>query len=571
VRRADARAALLALALGGAACVPAGAAGTEAYRPVTEARLRAAARDDGWLMYRRSWDAQAYAPHASINRANVGRLRLAFTYDTGMPQGHESVPIVNGRSMFVTTPFSRVVALDAVTGAVRWVYEPQLRSTALARVCCDMVNRGVALYGTNVYVGTLDSHLIALDARTGRVVWDRAVAPPSGGYAITGAPLVAAGLVMTGVAGGEFGANGFVAAFDARTGAPAWRRATIPASGAGWANGTTRHGGGSSWLTGSFDPATRTVFWGIGNPSPWLAQARPGPNPYTDSVLALDAATGRIKWWFQFTPHDSWDYDGVNEMVLVNVVRNGRRVRALLHADRNGYLFALDRDTGALLYARPYVKSTAVLGYDGRGRARIDPRAYPRYGRDAFACPSSAGGKNWYPVAYSPRDGAVYVPILHLCMRMHAVAVPSNTIERYLREDVTLVAEPNAPAIGEFAAIDAATGVKRWSLRSRYPWTGGVLATAGGLVFTAAADREFRALDAATGRTLWRYATRSAVVAPPSSYVAGGRQYIAIFAGWGGGLSVFGGPATTLTRSTPRGGRLYVFALPGASAPPNGP
>ena len=543
-----------------------------AYPAVTNERLAAAASDDGWLMYRRSYDAHGFAPFDEITPANVATLKTAFTYDTHLPQGHESPPLVNGNTLFVTAPLDEVIALDATTGAVRWTYQPKIDPKALRAVCCDVVNRGVALYGTNVYIGTIDDRLIALDAATGKVVWERAVLPPGeGDHAITGAPLIVNGMVITGVAGGEYGARGLIAAYNATTGAPVWQRWTVPKPGEPggdtWPDGAYKRSGGDTWITGSYDPETKTLFWGTGNPSPWFGALRPGKNLFSDSVLALDPATGAMRWYYQYTPNDSWDYDGVNELILADVPVNGAPVPALLHADRNGYFFAIDRRSGKLIYAKPFAKTTSISGYSADGNAIVNPAAYPVVGKTVFACPSSAGAKNWYPAAFSPQTKLVYVPTLHLCAK---VTGTGNIHERfgYFGEVSETVAEPGADGFGELQALDIASGTQRWSVPSKFPWTGGVVATAGGLVFSGNASGDFFALDASSGKELWKAHLSSGVLGVPVSYRVAGKQYVAVYCGYGGGLAAFGGPAAALTAKIPRGGRLYVFTLPTSSASP---
>lgn len=539
-------------------------AASQDYPAVTDSRLLAAASDAGWLMYRRSYDSRAYAPFKQISPSNVKSLRTAFTYATGLPQGHESPPIVNGNTMFITTPMDNVIALDATSGRVLWKYVPNIAIEALRAVCCDVVNRGVALYGNDVYVGTIDDRLIALDARTGHVLWSRQVVPVGKDHAITGAPLVVDGRVITGVAGGEFGARGLLAAFDAKTGRPLWQRWTVPAPGEyggdTWPRGAYLRGGGDTWVTGSYDPQTRTLFWGTGNPGPWFGGKRPGANLFTDSLLALDPATGTMKWYFQYTPHDSWDFDGVNELVLVTLEHNGQQIPAIVHADRNGYFFAIDRRNGKLIYAHAFVKNNTILGYDADGKARLDPAKYPRIGATVLDCPSSGGGKNWYPMAYSPQTKLAYVPTLHLCAQVTGTGKLREAFG-YFGEVSLTVAEPGASGFGELDAIDTRTGRKAWSYPSRYPWTGGVLDTATGLVFSGDAGGRFYAFDAKTGSVLWKQQLSSGIIAPPVTYMAGGKQYIAVYAGYGGGLAAFGGPAAQLTAHVPRGGKLYVYSL----------
>jgi alcohol dehydrogenase (cytochrome c) len=545
------------------------------WNTVDDARLLRAGGDDGWLMYRRSYDSHGFAPFDQINARNVAGLAVAFSYETGMPQGHEAAPIVNGRYMFVTTPLDHVVALDATNGSVLWTYEPVIAGRSLRTVCCDVVNRGVAVYGDMVYVATVDDRVIALDARTGAVRWEQAIAPFGTGYAMTSAPLVVKGRLIVGIASGEYGARGFIEALDPRTGALLWKHFTVPAAGEPgsetWPAAMLARGGGSTWLTGSFDPESNTLFWGVGNPSPWFAGNRPGTNLYTDSVLALDPASGALKWYFQFTPHDSWDYDGANENVLVDLVRNGKPLKALYHADRNGQFVVLDRTNGRFVFAMPFVKTTGITGYSANGVAIANRAAYIDGQTPGDVCPSSIGGKNWWPTSYSPLTGLAYVPTMHMCMTIAPAAAGYVEGSPYTEESMKLYPEPGSDGFGEVQAIDVATGARKWSYRTKLPWTDGTLATAGGLVFSGGADQWFVAFDAATGTPLWRDKLSSGIIGVPVSYRVAGRQYVAVFAGWGGGVSLFGGPAAEAAAAVPRGGKLYVFALPPTAAAAGAP
>jgi alcohol dehydrogenase (cytochrome c) len=563
--RALAASLLLAAAFLAGAASPARAADAPAPWPaVDDARLTAAASDDGSLMYRRSYDSRGYAPFAQIDRASVSRLQLAYSYRTGMPQGHEAAPVVNGRYLYITTPMDHVVALDATTGKPLWTYVHPVVPRAVRTVCCDVVNRGVAIYGDLVYIATIDNHVVALDGRSGAVVWDRTLASSGVGYAMTSAPLVVHGALIVGISGGEYGARGFITALDAKTGADRWKAYTVPAAGEPgaetWPAGTAR--GGGPWLTGSYDPATDTLFWGVGNPGPWRADVRRGANLYSNSLLALDPATGRMKWYFQFTPNDEWDYDGVNETVLADITWHGTKRKALYHADRNGQFVVLDRVSGKLIYATPFVKANAVLGYDANGTAVIDPAARLHDGPPPIVCPSSIGGKNWWPTAYDPELGLAYIPVSHTCMTMTRSELEDRPGVAYLGVDEKIVPEPGAAGFGEVLALDVNTGKKVWSHASALPWNDGMLATAGGLVFSGSVDRTFMAFDARTGKVLWQYATSSGIIGPPVTYRVAGKQYVAVLAGWGGGVAMFGGPAADAAKAIPRGGELYVFALP---------
>src|SRR6202162_1289212 len=348
-----------------------------AYPSVTSERLVNAQKDNGWLMYRRNYESTGYAPFDVINSGNVDKLKVAFDYESGLSQGHEAAPVVNGKYMFVTTPMDHLIAMDATTGKVLWKYEYPIDPKALKTVCCDVVNRGVALYGDLVYMGTLGNHIVALDAATGEVKWDTALAPPGGGYFITAAPLVVNGKVIIGDGGGEYGARGFIVGMNAKTGKVEWKTYTTAAPGTPggdtWPKGAYLTGGGNPWITGTYDHATNTLFWGVGNPGPWLATLRPGNNLYTDSVLALDPNTGQLKWYYQWTPNDTWDYDGANEVVLTDLTYRGQAYKALVHADRNGWFYSVNRSDGKLIYAEPFVHATSITGM----RDGISQSAHP--------------------------------------------------------------------------------------------------------------------------------------------------------------------------------------------------
>ena len=379
----------IAALIGVSACSKGGAVShdsTPGWVTVTDARLLDAGRDDGWLMYLRTYDAHAHAPFAQIDRRNVGRLHVVFTHEFSIPEGYEAPPIVNGRTMIVTTPLNHVYALDAVTGKKLWQYDHPLPKIALRTVCCDVVNRGVALYGDMAYEATLDNHVVALDARTGKVVWETAVAAPGIGYAMSGAPLAIRGKIIVGDGGGEYASRGFLVALDAKTGKEVWRFYTTPAPGEPggntWPGKTYLHGGADPWMTSSYDPETNTLFTGTGNPSPWLWLERKGQNLYSDSILALNPDTGKLKWYFQQTPNDPWDYDATATVVLADVTIGGRNRHVLFQASRNGWLYVIDRTTGRLIYMKPFTKSLSVTGYDsahriGYGRRRASAADRP--------------------------------------------------------------------------------------------------------------------------------------------------------------------------------------------------
>ncbi len=544
------------------------ASASGSWQPVTDDRLLHASADNGWLMYLRTYDSQAHVPYTQINASNVAKLHTVFTHDVAIPEGFEAPPIVNGRTMIVTTPMNRVYALDAVTGNQLWEYDYQVDKKALRTVCCDMVNRGVALYGNNAYMSTLDNHVIAIDARNGKVVWNTKVEAPGFGYAMTNAPLAVKGLIVVGDGGGEYGTRGFVEALDAATGAEKWRFYTIPApnekGGDTWPGQTYLHGGGNPWMPGSYDAQTDTLLWGVGNPAPWLSLARKGQNLYTDSVVGLDPTSGKVKWYFQETPNDSWDYDAVATPALADVTINGKPRKVFYQAARNGWFYVVDRTNGKLILAKQFTRATSVTGYDtARNIGTVDASLKPQVGQEVFTCPAFFGGDNWWSYTFDPKTGYAYVPTMHTCMKISAQKPgPYKAGLGYLEEGFEVEPVPGAFGWGALQAIDVATGKQIWSKETKMPWNDGTLSTDSGLVFSGTPDQKFYAFDARTGKILWTQQTSSGIVGQPVSYQVDGKQYIAVQAGWGGVSPFWGGPKMTpLFRHIPLGGRLYVFSL----------
>ena len=541
----------------GAATPPGAAAQAPDYTPVTDERLRSPA-DGDWLMYRRTYDSWGYSPLDQITAANVAGLEPVWMLSTGVTSGHESPPIVNDGIMFVTTPGDRVIAVDARTGDRLWLYERQFPE--------DMshphwTNRGVGLYGDKVYYTTHDAFLVALDAVTGGVVWEAAVADYREGHYMTMAPLVANGKVLVGASGGELGIRGFVAAYDAESGGEVWRSHTIPGPGEPgnetWPGGTWRTGGAPVWITGSFDPALNLTYWGTGNPGPWIGDRRPGDNLHTNSVVAFDADTGELKGRHQYHWNGSWDWDEASAPLLIDVPRGGRTVPALVHPGRNGYLWLLERGPDAITFvdAWPYVDQNVFTAIDPvTGRPEYDPERKPGTGKPATFCPSLWGGKDWPPAAYSPRTGYLYVPANeNLCSTIVGVEVEYVPGRGFTGASSQVFVADGAGHLGEIQAWDLSTGEQVWT--HEFPesqnW-GPILATAGGLVFAGDAhDRYFRAFDAATGALLWERPTNSGVIGVPSSYAVDGVQYVAVQSGW-----------------RRRGGVVWVFALRGGESAP---
>jgi alcohol dehydrogenase (cytochrome c) len=548
-------------------------AGAPSFPPVTDQRLLDAAHDDGWLMYLRTYSGQGHAQFTEINTSNVSGLREVFTHDVSIPEGFEAPPIVNGHTMIVTTPLDRAYALDATDGRRLWEYDRDLPVRELRTVCCDMVNRGVALYGTNAYMATLDNHVVALDARSGKVLWDKAIySLPGEGYAMTLAPLAVDGKVIVGESGGEFGIRGFIVALDPATGAEKWRTYTVPGphdpNGGTYPGTTYLHGGGGAWLTGTYDAETHTLLWGVGNPSPWLATERPGRNLYSDSVLALDVATGHIKWYFQQTPNDTWDYDATNTPVVADVTIAGKPRKVFYQAARNGWFYVVDRLNGELISMTPFTKTTSVTGYDRvRKIGLTDVKMRPQTGKSVFTCPAFFGGDNWWPYSFDPQTGFAYVPTMKTCMTIAGLRPTKfQAGAQYVDESFVVQHVPGMTGWGALQAIDVATGRRMWSFDTQQPWDDGTLTTDGGLVFSGTPDQKFYAFDAKTGKVLWMHHMRSGVIGVPTTYRVDGRQYVAVQSGWGGVAPFYGGKNMVPGfRGIPLGGRLYVFALPPAA------
>ncbi len=543
------------------------------YQPVTAARLLTP-EDNNWLMVRRTYDGWGFSPLAAITPDNVKRLRPVWTFATGERRVHEAAPVVNGGVMFISTPNNQVVALDAKSGTVLWRYR---RPRPAGVFVLHDTNRGVALLGDKVFYAAAEAVLVALDAKTGREVWTTTVADNKSAYYITLAPLVADGKVMVGASGGEFGVRGFVAAFDPESGKEQWRTFTVPAPGERgsetWPKGEQwRTGGAPVWVTGNYDPETNLAFWGTGNGGPWIGDQRPGDNLYVASTIAIDVATGQIKGHFQYDPNESWDWDEVSPPILVDYQRNGRTVKGLVNVARDGYLWFLERTNGAINFVegKPFVTQNVYRSLDpATGRPDVDPARKPGTGKAAEFCPSPHGGKNWPPIAFSPKTRMIYIPANNnLCGTLTGVPITYERGRAFAgaRSGKPFLA-PGADHVGEVQAWNVDTGARVWTHSyAKSPNWGSMLATAGGLVFTGGTnDRRIHAFDAATGALLWEYQTNSGIVAPPTSFAIDGRQYVAVHAGWGGDPR---GMQNTLNRIFPgqypevqEGGAVWVFAV----------
>lgn len=503
-----------------------------AVEPVRyEDLLRADQMPDRWLTYSGGYDGHRFSSNNQITSANAAGLRLSWIRQyEALDPSIETTPLVVSGHMFVTVPPNRVEALDAGTGALIWAYDRDLpRHLSL---CCGYVNRGLAVLGSTLFFGTLDAHLVALDINTGRVSWDVEIADYKAGYSITGAPLALKNLVITGVAGGEFGIRGFIDARDAATGKKVWRFYTIPQPGQPgadtWARDTWKTGGGPTWLTGSFDPGTNLLYWPTGNPSPeFEGEARVGDNLYTNSVLALDVDRGDLQWHFQFTPHDVLDCDANEIVVLLDGSGANEPQHLLAQANRNGFFYLLDAKAGLFRSAKPFAKQTWAKGIDSHGHPEINPAAHPAEKGTAIY-PSLAGATNWQSPSYSPFTGLIYVPVLDWGGTYYKVPTKYRPGEPFLGGSFQYSAGTSAQ--GAVRALNPVTGEVGWEYRNPATNVGGLLSTAGGVVF-GSQNQSFFALDAGTGRELWRISTGGRTVAAPITFLNRGRQMVTIAAG----------------------------------------
>ncbi len=529
------------------------------FTPVSDQMLL----DDGtdgnnWLTYGGSYDNQRYSTLTQVSKDNVKDLQLAWTYQTGIPLSFETTPVVVNGVMYMTTPNSNVMALNAVTGEEMWRYEPKLGTTI---ICCGPNNRGVAVHGSHVIVGTLDARLVALNNADGTVAWEVKVDDPTAGYSQTMAPLIADGKVIVGTSGAEYGIRGYVKAFDPADGKLLWTWYSIPAPGEApngwfgeWKNtdpfGTPlnrniakekadsakyadswERGGGSMWMTPAYDPATKTLYATIGNPSPDLdGEIRPGDNLYTESLVALDATTGKLKWYFQMVPHDVWDLDAVSPPILFE--RNGRKLVG--HAGKTGWYYVVDAATGKpVIRSENFVPHENMFAQPTKAGVRM--------------LPGANGGSEWSPAAYDPKNGRVFVLGLHQPMNYSTTSVPFKKGQLWLGSAFRAI--PGEDQWGTFSAINVDDGKIAWQRRVPNPMIGGALATAGGLVFVGQANGSFDAFDANDGKVLWRHRAGAGVNAAPMTYMVNGTQYIAVAAG--GNFQISAKP----------GDDLLVFAL----------
>jgi PQQ-dependent dehydrogenase (methanol/ethanol family) len=560
--------------------------------------------DGQWTMPSKDYASTRYSGLNQINGGNVARLRLAFSFDTNNRRGQEAAPIVVGSTMYVITPYPNYVwALDlAKGGKPKWVFRPRPKPASQGVACCDVVNRGAVFANGRIYFNTLDGSVFAIDAASGRQIWRTNIGNINKGETITMAPLVAGGKVLVGNSGGEFGVRGWLAALDANSGRVAWRAwSTGPDKDVligpsfrpyyamdrgkdlgvkSWPPEAWKIGGGTTWGWISYDPKTKTVFYGTGNPGPWNPAQRPGDNKWTTGVFARDIATGQARWFYQSSPHDLFDHDDINEQVLLDMPVGGQMRQVLVRPGRNGYMYVIDRRTGQVYSADPFGFINSSRGVDLKS-GRLIPIAdkEPKEGRvTRNICPAAPGAKDWNPSAFSPRTGLLYVPHINLCMDEGNIEANYIAGTPYLGAEVKMYAGPGGNR-GIFTAWDPVRRRAVWSIREDLPLWSGALATGGDLVFYGTMEGRFKALDARSGKLLWQVKLDSGIISQPVSYRGpDGRQYVAVLTGvggWAGAIvsaqldprdptSALGmvNAMRDLPKKTKAGGKLYVFALP---------
>ena len=587
-----------------------GAGPSEISSADTQARLAASAAVDAariqdqkpgeWLSYGRAYSENRFSPLTQINTGNVKDLGVAWQFRTYTVRGLEATPLVANGIMYITGSWSKVWALDAKTGKELWSYDPKVPGTWGRYACCDVVNRGVALWKGYVYVGTLDGRLVKLDATTGKPVWDINTIDRNRAYTITGAPRIVEGLVVIGNGGAEYDTRGYVTAYDADTGRQVWRFYVVPgnpiipqenpalnAALKTWTTGGKHPwwelgGGGAPWNSMAYDPQLKLLYVGTGNGDPWNRNVRSpggGDNLYLSSILALHVETGELAWYYQVTPGDTWDFDATADLTLADLKIDGKVRKVIMQAPKNGFFYVLDRETGKLISAKPFAVMNWATGIDMKTGRPIENPAARYTDKMAIVMPRQAGAHNWQPMSYSPDTGLVYIPSAD----GSALFVPQSQDKFVYKPrawnigmdfaavfkavlDAVKAGNPPPPAMGYLKAWDPVTQKEVWHEPMGGAWNGGVLSTAGNLVFTGGADGIFAAYNAKTGEKLWSIDLKTGILAPPMTYTVDGEQYVALMAAWGGagGLADPKDMKSAVSKYHTNQGRLFVFKLGGA-------
>jgi len=607
----------IACSFAAAALMPSGASAqaqaapslSESPAPATSSTRRsmlpAGSKESDWLIPGHDYGSTRYSELDKITTSNVAQLKEAWSYTTGIADGHEGQPLVVDGRMYVVTPFpNKLIAFDlSKPGPAKlWEYAPPIDQTAFGKACCDDVNRGASYYDGKIIYNVLDNATVAVDAKTGKQVWRTKLADPNQGSTMTMAPLVAKGKVYVGNSGGEMGVRGWITALDAKTGKMVWQAfntgpdkdvkigssykpfySAMKAQNLGvtsWRGDQWKIGGATVWGWITFDPESNTVFYGTANPGTWNPDLRPGDNLFSTAAMARDADTGTLKWAYQYTPHDAWDYDGVNEHIVADIPFNGATRKVLVHFDRNGYAYTIDRSTGQVLVAQPFQYLNWATGVDlASGRPTLVDDKQTHQGRmTENICPSSTGARDQQPAAYSPKTHLFYTPATNLCMDYGGIEAKYIAGTPYVGAAVKMYGGPGGNR-GEFLAWDAGTGKKVWGIKENFPVWSGALATAGNVVFYGTMDGDFKAVNATSGEVLWKTHFNSGIVGNPITYLGpDGKQYVAVYEGVGGwaGAIVPGNLSPDdpyaalgavnamkdLPDHTKAGGALHVFVLP---------
>jgi len=541
------------------------------YSAVTQQRLENP-EPGNWINYRRTYNGHVFSPLDQINASNVKSLTPVWTLSTGVIEGHEAPPLVNNGVMFIATPMNQVIAADAKTGDIYWRYRAKVPDDLFQ---LHPTSRGVGFWGDKLFLAQTDDKLVALDARTGKEVWSQTVDDYKKGYYLSLMPLVVDGKVYVGTSGGEYGVRGYVAAYDANDGHQLWRSYTVPGPGEPghdtWKTDAWKTGGGGAWMTGNYEPKTKTIYWGVGNPSPWPGPSHPGDNLYTTSTIALDPDSGKIKSHFQYQWNDSWDWDEMDPAMLVNGDVGGKSGEFLVHPSRSGYLWVLKPGAEAIEFvsAQPYVHQDAFKSVDPKtGRPSYNEEHKPDIGKLIYFCPSLWGGKDWPSASYSDSDKLLVIPAQNdMCGQMEGRVEPYDAGKLWLGTDPAgLLLRPIGDHIGELQGWDLNTGKKVW--QHNYPTMlfASAMTTGGGLTFIGGSDdRFFRAFNTKTGDLLWQMRLNSGIIGMPSAFEVDGKEYIAIQAGWGvDGQRITDGLAKTKLKVNPdgaQGGVVWVFAV----------
>ncbi len=582
-----------------AAPAPAASAARPAPAQVDATRLLAAASNgNDWLTHGRTYDEQRFSPLKSVDASNVCKLGLAWSLDLDTHRGQEATPLVVDGVMYSTSAWSKVQAIDARTGQLLWQHDPKVPGETGAKACCDVVNRGVAVWKGKVYVGTLDGRLVALDAATGKEVWSVVTVDQTKKYTITGAPRIVKGKVLIGNGGAEFGVRGYISAYDAETGKMAWRFYTVPGdpsqpaeapilkdaaktwTGEWWKLG----GGGTVWDSMAYDPELDLLYIGVGNGSPWNQRIRSpkgGDNLFLSSIVALKPDTGEYVWHFQETPGESWDYTATQHIVLADLTIEGQKRKVLMQAPKSGFFYVLDRQTGKLISAKPYATINWATGVDpATGRPKVNPAAY--YGKTKKpwnAMPGPFGAHNWQPMSFNPVTGLVYIPVHDIPFGYNdqkdfapnPIAYNVGVIPSETPKDPKAQAAMLAMVRGTLKAWDPVAQKEVFRVDQPGVWNGGTLSTAGGLVFQGNAAGFVKAYAADTGKELWSFQSQTGVIASPITYSVDGEQYVAIVVGWGGAFPLAAGGLSHLGSLTVNRSRVLAFKLGGTAKLPDAP